>query len=170
MLSNHLLYLILRYRFQFSGCQRFGMLFKLLPKLNYPLHKQLWTVLVSSFKMPIWQYAMMKEVLNPSIPYCVTFRVQHQISLKKWWFFCLQKPEFTDFLLFHNKSILNFSYADKVYLMLVFPCMWYKFDIFLTFMLYSKYSRRCKVWTTQVCFEWANKFDPRNLKQRTEIN
>lgn len=170
MLSNHLLYLILRYRFQFSGCQRFGMLFKLLPKLNYPLHKQLWTVLVSSFKMPIWQYAMMKEVLNPSIPYCVTFCVQHQISLKKVVIFLFAKTRIYGHLTFPHKSILNFSYAAKVYLMLVFPCMWYKFDIFLTFMLYSKCSRRCKVWTTQVCFEWANKFDPRNLKQRTEIN
>lgn len=165
MLSNHLLHLILRYRFQFSGCQRFGMLFKLLPKLNYPLHKQLWTVLVSSFKMLIWQYAMMKEVLNPLTPYRVTFSVQHQISLKSDDFFCLRKPEFTDFLHFHNKSILNSSY----YFMLVFPCMWNIFDIYLIFMLYSKCSRRCKIWTTQVCFEWANQFDPRNLKTENRL-
>jgi hypothetical protein len=89
------------------------------------LHKQLWTVLVSSFKMPIWQYAMMKEVLNPSIPYCVTFCVQHQISLKKVVIFLFAKTRIYGLLTFPHKSILNFSYAAKVYLMLVFPCMWY---------------------------------------------
>jgi hypothetical protein len=97
------------------------------------LRKQLWTVLALSFKMLIWQYAMMKEVFDPSVTYCINFCAQHQIS-KKAVIFLFAKPGCTDSFHFCNsfvivlapfaKSMLKVSYADRVYHVLVFLCMW----------------------------------------------